>query len=37
MEALKKSLAKKTGAVAEKKPSVDRAAKTERKQGRKTG
>lgn len=37
MEALKKSLAKKSAAVAEKKPSVDRAAKTERKQGRKTG
>ncbi len=37
MEALKKSLAKKSTAVAEKKPSVDRAAKTERRQGRKTG
>jgi DNA end-binding protein Ku len=37
MEALKKSLAKKPAAVAEKKPSMVRAAKTERKQGRKTG
>jgi DNA end-binding protein Ku len=37
MEALKKSLAKKPAAVAEKKPSVVRAAKTERRQGRKTG
>jgi DNA end-binding protein Ku len=37
MEALKKSLAKKPAAVAEKKPSIVRAAKTERRQGRKTG
>jgi DNA end-binding protein Ku len=37
MEALKKSLAKKTAAVAEKKPSLVGAPKTERKQGRKTG
>ncbi len=37
MEALKKSLAKKPAAVAEKRLSVVRAAKTERKQGRKTG
>jgi DNA end-binding protein Ku len=37
MEALKKSLAKKPAAVAEKTPSVVRAAKTERRQGRKTG
>jgi DNA end-binding protein Ku len=37
MEALKKSLAKKPTAVAEKKPSLVRAAKTERRQGRKTG
>ena len=37
MEALKKSLAKKPAAVAEKKLSVVRAAKAERKQGRKTG
>jgi DNA end-binding protein Ku len=37
MEALKKSLAKKSAAVAEKSPSVVRAPKTERKQGRKTG
>src|SRR5271154_2785878 len=37
MEALKKSLAKKPAAVEEKKPSVVRAVKTERKQGRKTG
>jgi DNA end-binding protein Ku len=37
MEALKKSLAKKPAAVAEKKPSVVRAPKTERRQGRKTG
>jgi DNA end-binding protein Ku len=37
MEALKKSLAKKPAVVAEKKPSVVGAAKTERKQGRKTG
>jgi DNA end-binding protein Ku len=37
MEALKKSLAKKSEAVAEKKPSLVRGAKTERRQGRKTG
>ena len=37
MEALKKSLAKKPAAVAEKKPSLVGSAKTERKQGRKTG
>jgi DNA end-binding protein Ku len=37
MEALKKSLAKKTVAVAEKKPSLVRGAKNERRQGRKTG
>jgi hypothetical protein len=37
MEALKKSLAKKTAAVAEKKPSLVATPKTERKQGRKTG
>ncbi|MGB8543249.1 MAG: Ku protein [Candidatus Acidiferrales bacterium] len=37
MEALKKSLANKTAAAAEKKPTVVRAPKTERKQGRKAG
>jgi DNA end-binding protein Ku len=37
MEALKKSLAKKPAVAAEKKPSVVRAPKTERRQGRKTG
>ncbi len=37
MEALKKSLAKKPAAVAEKRPSLVREPKTERKQGRKTG
>lgn len=37
MEALKKSLAKKPAAVAEKKPSLVATPKTERKQGRKTG
>lgn len=37
MEALKKSLAKKSAAAGEKNPTVVRAAKTERKQGRKAG
>ena len=37
MEALKKSLAKKPAAAAEKKPSLVREQKTERRQGRKTG
>jgi len=37
MEALKKSLANKTAVAAEKKPTVVRASKTERKQGRKAG
>jgi DNA end-binding protein Ku len=37
MEALKKSLANKTAAAAEKKPTVVRASKTDRKQGRKAG
>src|SRR6202050_4600866 len=37
IESWKKSLAKKPAAVAEKRPSIVRAAKAERKQGRKTG
>jgi DNA end-binding protein Ku len=37
MEALKKSLANKTAVAAEKKPTVVRASKTDRKQGRKAG